>query len=326
MFTINLEKITYKIKKSYKINETCRRLAPYTNNIDPRKNIVIFSDPRGGSTWLAEILNSCLMRPVLWEPLYPWDRGNTLFTGLGFSWRQEIPEHEEWPESERIFERLFRGKILTDWNTRFSSPSSFFLADRMIIKFCRANGMAEWLLRKFSFETRPIVLLRHPFGVAASQLKKGPWDKHPSHFIIPDSPYNDRYLENIDFLNNIETKAEKHVAQWCITNEPLLRESAKNKFLFVYYEDLIEFFDLELQRIADEVGITIDGDMVEILRKHSRTTNPNDPTLSPQRQIAKWKEAFEPDTIRRLVAVLEHFGVEAYGDEVRPSNSRYRNM
>lgn len=98
--------------------------------------------------------------------------GATLFRDLGFSWRQRIDEGTQWDEARAAFERTFRGRTLNLWSCT-SDLGDYLRAERLVVKLCRANGALPWLTEAFDFRYAPIYLVRHPFAVAASQVKWG---------------------------------------------------------------------------------------------------------------------------------------------------------
>lgn len=308
------------LTNSYKLNALVKGVAPYLNNIPPQNNIMIFSDPRGGSTWLAEILRDSLELPVLWEPLFLRDKKNRMFNRLGFGWRQEIPDHAEWAEAYHAFDKLFRGKVLTEWTTRLSKPTDFIMNDALICKFCRANGMAVWLTRKFQPTRKPIVLVRHPLAVAASQLKHGPWAHVPAQFDIPNMPYNERYYEHWNFLASLSTQPERLVAQWCITNASLLKEPKTNTFCYVFYERLLENPERELRRIFTHWNLEQPENIQQLASRASSTVTKGERVGSGTAQLQKWKSVFDKETIDSLLNIMEYFEIEVYSDQIWPNH------
>jgi len=91
------------IKKNY--FEVAGNVVRRWNTFDSGNAILLFSDPRGGSTWLTEILMKAINPAVIWEPLSPGI--NSEFKKLGFPPRQFIPEEDEWPEAKEAFQELF---------------------------------------------------------------------------------------------------------------------------------------------------------------------------------------------------------------------------
>lgn len=128
------------------------------NDFDPRDALLVFSDPRGGSTWITEMIQQIPRTAVVWEPLHL--RYTDAFRELGFTWRQYIPEHAEWEEARAAFERVLRGQILNEKLGSASSIKEFAQADQLIVKLCRGNALLPWLVRQFEF--------RHKAGLPRS--------------------------------------------------------------------------------------------------------------------------------------------------------------
>jgi hypothetical protein len=84
---------------------------------DPCSHFMIFGEPRGGSTWLAETL--CALIPstaMLWEPINPQDV--KALREIGFGSRQYIPEHADWNDAkDYLLQAPTRElqRILADW-------------------------------------------------------------------------------------------------------------------------------------------------------------------------------------------------------------------
>lgn len=291
-------------------------------DFDPRKNLLIFSDPRGGSTWLTEMISQVPGTAVLWEPLHLRKVG--LFNDVGFCWRQHIPEDEEWKEAEKAFRRVFRGKVLNRWIC--PSPGRFLKADRLVVKLCRANAMIPWLTKTFKFEYDPVYLVRHPFSVAASQLKHGAWDGTSRNFEIPEGRFCELYHQHADYLSTLGTDYEVRVATWCLTNLIPLRSERNNKsWITVHYEDLLVDSGKETRRIFDRWGLPVPRRAAERLRKPSATAKELTFLEGVEAQLSKWRTTFTQAEIKRMSQVLDYFEIECYtADDVFPRVSSWR--
>ena len=288
----------------------CRRFSP-------EKNILIFSYPRSGSTWLMELVNNLPHTVNLWEPLHL--RNVAVFRELEFGWRQHIPEGTKWEEAEQAFENLLRGRYLNFWLASRSFPLKFCLADRMIIKFVRANGLLPWLTQHFSFQYSPLYLLRHPFAVAASQLKEGSWDYEFDEYNIPQMPYNSQYVEHSTFLKSLSTKHAAMVATWCINNKYVLEHPRHNiDWIPVYYENLLLDPERQLQDIFKRWEEPYPAEVFSNLRGASSTTKEATFRENVQAQLSKWQHFFEKDEIEEMQAVLDYFGVNIYSKDLMP--------
>lgn len=291
------------------------RLVSKRVDFDPSENVYLFSDPRGGSTWLTELLAGIDKTAVLWEPLHldylPGLRQ------LGFGWRQVVPENAQWPEFEALLDQVLSGKQLNHNLAHLNTPMDYLKAERLIVKFCRGNGLLPWMVRRYSFKYKPILLLRHPFAVAASQLRQGGWNYSFTGFEIPDQPYNDVYHAHKAFLKSLKTKEEALVASWCLMNAPLIHDN-RGKWITVYYERLFLNPGEEIQRIFSEWSLEVPaGSLGSAVRRPSVTTV----DLPSEDQLQKWQGRFSQDQILAMLAVLEYFGVKVYTGHHLPAHT-----
>lgn len=225
------------------------------NNFIPEENFLISAYPRGGSTWLSEIIHQIPRTAILYEPLDL--RYTTQFRDLGFYWHQYIPENQTWPEAEKVFVRLFSGKFLRGQLYYQSTLASWLTANRLVIKFILANALLPWLTRRYNFSFAPIYLIRHPFAIVASQLKHPGWkDAKMAEFKIPQGRYNEIYLNHRDFFSTLRSKEEILTAQWCVVNSIPLHNPRNNvSWITVHYEHLLLDPDTELKKIFGRWGM-----------------------------------------------------------------------
>jgi hypothetical protein len=141
------------------------KLVRHARNFDPRDNLILCSTPRGGSTWLAELLSQVPQTAVLFEPLHLWRKPP--FSDLNLCGYQPIPEHADWPEARAVFDAVFRGGFVNGWTGHESSILAFLLAKRMLVKMVRENAMLQWQDRNIKFRNRPVMLVLHQLQVFA---------------------------------------------------------------------------------------------------------------------------------------------------------------
>lgn len=288
-----------------------------TASFNPLENFIVFSDPRGGSTWLAEILLQVPRTALLWEPL------NVAlvphFVDLGFSLRQHIPRSADWAEARDRFDALFRGEAID--HTTCRQPLRYLTAERMVVKICRGNALLPWLTRSFDFTYEPVYLVRHPFAVVSSQLNFGAWDDYGG-FEAPSGPFDAYYRRHEDYLRSLSTDYEGLVAQWCLTNlVPLRSERNDVDWVTVFYEDMLQDPDREIERIFDRWEIPVPSGASAAARQASRTTKSATFRAGVDRQLSKWTSYFDDEQIERMQAVLDHFEVDLYGRSVYPNTA-----
>jgi hypothetical protein len=294
------------------------KLVRRMRNFDPRGNLILCSTPRGGSTWLAELLSQMPQTALLFEPLHLWRKPP--FSDLNLCGYQPIPEHADWPEARAAFDAVFRGRFVNDWTGHESSVFEFLVAKRMLVKMVRANAMLPWLIRNFQFINRPVLFVRHPLAVVASQLRFGFVRDGFRGFRIPNCPFNEHFLKHRDFLSGLSTAEEGLAARWCLANQVPLGSPANDRaWTTVYYEHLLLDPQRELRRIFENWGLPLPRRIMNRVRIPSAKTVDSRFLSNPERQLDKWRQVFNDEQLGRMVAVLKHFGFPGgYGLDPMP--------
>src|SRR5690606_8979793 len=100
---------------------------------DPKRARIVSGDPRGGTTWLAQLLNQLPGSALIWEPLMV--RKVKEVRKIGFAWRQYIPENEIWPEARDVMERILSGHLMSPYLCQQTSPQQLRNANYLLVKF-----------------------------------------------------------------------------------------------------------------------------------------------------------------------------------------------
>ncbi len=283
-------------------------------DLEPDQHILLFSDPRGGSTWMSEILSKITLRPVLWEPLHLTSVKE--FDQLKFSWRQHISDDERWDEAKETFDKLFSGEILNHWISMYTTKNELKASSSTVIKFCRANAMIPWLVQNYSFKHKPVHLLRHPFAVVMSQIKMG-WNFGLDKLINDRPIHNAYYAPHLDYLKSLKTNEEGLTAFWCLSNKYTLEhEMRKTKWITMFYEDLLLDPEAEINKLMQLWGIDHDLNNIDFT-KASSTASQKD-AFSAESQIRNWKNALDKESVQKMQNVLDYFKIEVYSSEVYP--------
>lgn len=295
-----------------------RRLSKFQSsiNFNPEANFYIFADPRGGSTWLTEIIKELTNSAIIWEPLAISKVKE--IKELGFAWRQFIPEDVDWAEAKAELDKIFRGRTLNDWLTTRTDISELKQASNLLVKFCRGNQLLPWMTNRFDFKYKPVFMVRHPFAVVASQMKQGGWDYSFDSFDIPNGPYNHVYLEHEEFLSQIKTKEQALVATWCMCNQVPLNHKNNNKnWITLNYEEFLLRPKDSILRVFKEWNLNSANIDDLNFSKPSKTTVKGSP-ISGRAQIENWMKSFSKIQIVEMERVLDYFGVEAYSSNPFP--------
>ena len=283
----------------------------------PEQSLLIFSDPRGGSTWLTQLINKIPRTAVVWEPLHLGE--GSRFRALNFGWRQYIPREASWPEARLAFEKLLRGNHLNAYTTYLSNFNEYENAETLIYKFCRGNALLPWLVKQFDFRYLPIYLVRHPFAVVASQLKHGGWNEQSNKVKIPNTPFNSIYTQHAEFLFTLQTVEEQLVATWCITNNVVLKDRNNDRdWITMHYEDLFLNPEYELEKVFSRWKVNTPDHLFSEIRQPSWSTVDSSPLQNSMYQLSKWQQQFSDKTIYMLEDVLQYFKIRHYNSSPLP--------
>ena len=301
--------------------QICLKGFPLFFTRDVTKSVLVCADPRGGSTWLTEMLLTEQRLELIWEPLHL--KHNTLFNQLGFCYRQHIPESTVWPEAKEAFTKVFTGINLNLWTTLYTSLHQLIKSERLLVKMCRAGLMLPWLTESFAFERKPIFMIRHPFAVVASQLRHNGWQKLTSTYHIPDSPFNDIYLEHKPFLQNLTTPHEILTATWCLTNSYILNHPKNNiNWISLTYEHLLTEPIRQLTRVYERWNMEMPAEIVEKIMLPSKTAIDSSPVHNTDLLLQQWRKYFNEFQIEDMLKILGYFNITLYDKSLLP-HSRF---
>ena len=301
----------------------CRRvgftLAGPRNTLRAEDAIVICADPRGGSTWLYEMLSRINGVAGLWEPLHIGQVSH--FRKIGFGWRHYIAENESVPAARKAFEDLFQGRCRDPYILHRTSFNSFRDAELLLVKFCRATQLLPWLSREFGFVRRPVHLVRHPCAIVASKIKYGAWDTVRPAFSEQDilsDPLMRPYADELQRINTIEARL---AAVWALTNQVALNHPQREqRWLTVSYEGLVSSPVDTLSRVLSDWKLSLDADIEEIILRPSKTTLKSSPIALGEEmaQLSYWQKSLTPSQIRSILDTVEALGVGIYDGGVYP--------
>lgn len=293
------------------INEKARILA--AKNFRPEASVIITGDPRGGTTWLMETLAAWPGTAVNWEPLH--HELGVIPAQLRWGKRPFIPENDRDPERMAILRAMLTCQRTTEWTMRYCSAQQAESAERVLTKFVRANLLLPWMTAVIPFERKPVLLRRHPVPTVLSQMKAfvNPARSNPV-FTVPDQINPERFIEHLDHLNGLQPGLERQLALWCLNNRSTLEHQRHGRdWLVVYYEDLLDRPEIEIERIAESWRVD-PAPMIAALgrNKASATDFTKDLRATAQEQATKWMSRIDDHQRLRLQAVLDHYGVDEY--------------
>jgi len=273
-----------------------------------RNVFLITSTPRSGSTLLGNILNTIPKSCVLFEPLQlnhvPESKD------AGYQWRTYRSPEVEWKDGKDFMIKIFKGNVISHWTAREISIKDGFRANKLIVKCVRANRLLPWICNNFDIPV-PVLLLRHPCGVIASQLKSSDWNttKKPS---LPE------YVK--DFPGLLETYhqakyIEEYLAiSWSLDQIPPLIFRKQYPCIVVTYEELLKDPKHIIAKIANtwKVELSLEKALSAIKKPSSVVYK------SGISGIDGWKSQLSEDQIRRILKIVHGFGLYFYNENTTP--------
>lgn len=272
--------------------------------------LILSSEPRSGSTWVAELLTQAVPLSILFESLHP--AKGLLPAALRPARRLHFDDadatHAPW------FAQLLTGCHTNHWNspspTVFPRPGSHFLFHKLV----RATLLLPWFTRQFPQLPPPVLLLRHPVATTLSQIKNfGPK-------LLPEpgpAAYHSPLLApHADFLAQLETELERQLALWFIHTLPTLCHPRHNhSWHTVYYEAFLLRPLPTLRKLLQLWNLPIkEARLTQIdSTRRSNTDFSNQPAAAPPReQLSRWRCNLDPALLARLQTIFDHFEFTLY--------------
>jgi len=288
-----------------------KALSSAGNSVYPERNttpLLISGSPRGGTTWLAETIAKVYQSErMLWEPLQD---GNIAKDGLGLSKRPFIDEQTATPEIDAFFQSLLQAKQANAHLLRLrkypKNALSLLRNQRLLIKFVRGNGVVGYLRRRYGIP-KPLVILRHPCAVVASQLRMGQWEDHP-HI---DPGLIKRKPELADIIDYQVPLAERLAMTW--GGDVLAAKENAADVHIVFYEDLVLNGAEALRPAFASWGWEgLPASLHELMSQPSSTTHDWADLDSVEGKLGRWKNELDNETVDRILYVAHCMGVQDY--------------
>ncbi len=285
---------------------------------DGSPHVLIYSTPRGGSTWLYELIGSQPGFKGINEPLNL--RIPEIREALGVSdWRALYG-----PDARRLLEPylvgLARGE-LAHMNANAWEQNWRPFTSRAVLKLLHGGEHLAGELAD-AIGGRVVVLLRHPIAVGLSRTELPRLDA----FFQPE--YLDAWLAPQDQAAARAIRArgdalELAVLHWCLETGPLLR-LRRAEWVVASYEQLVVDGSPVIARVADRLALPDPARMLGLLHRASTsirgmstraTTDQLASRPSEERSrwlIEKWRKRIDPATEARLMDILPRLGIDAY--------------
>jgi hypothetical protein len=284
-------------------------------NYDLAETLGVAGSPRSGTTWLAEVLSALPRSAILFEPEHMLQVPEARRAGL--DWHVMKSPGDDWPEGDRYFDRVLRGRVVTSWTVSHLPLRRAVAPRRWIVKFVDANLMIGWLATRFPVKA-PVLVLRHPCAVISSQLRRGWQLDHAPRL----ASFFGRYPQFKEYVASLRDPIEWSAAHWCIHTYTPLTLPQPWPFIVTSYEQATRYPEREFARLFAQWDIPVPHDLVARTRRPSGTTDLGSAFRKRTSAESGWHKALTQEQIDRILSVVRTFGLDFYTAESQPDAVR----
>ncbi|MFT6734137.1 MAG: hypothetical protein ACJAS9_002332 [Polaribacter sp.] len=262
---VTLHSIKYNIKVFIRhiANNTLGRLQRGERKRKP--NIMVFSNRRGGSTWLIELLSS--------EPRTK--RAVEIFdvTLNHNPYKNDLPKDKDGffidlnkQEKEQLFSYfsdIESGKKVYNTQWKFWKDPFNFSYNRIIFKiFYAKNYITDFSLYN---NCQIVFQLRHPIPTALSILKQG-WPSAAKGYISSTSfrkKLSNLQIYIADYVVEHGTELEVHVLGWFLENYVPMQAAKESDWLILTYEDMLMSPEKTMKILGEQLELSCTADALK---------------------------------------------------------------
>ena len=293
-----------------------------------RDVVWLIGDGRSGTTWVSSLINYQQYYREMFEPFHP----RVLQRTEAFEPNRYIRSDDQHEAFRRIAAEIFSGRLTHE---RVDRDSRAALYRGLLIKDIFANLFAFWARHRFP-HLKVVLLLRNPFAVAVSKLRKQRWfwTTDPLDLLHQRDLYDDFLRPFEALIRTVGSRndyIQNQILIWSILNWVPLVQFRADELHVVFYEHVLAAPDHEVAQIMRHVrphdrapSVTIP---LTIVRKPSRVTAAASPLLTGTSPIESWKSELTPAQIDAGFAILSHFGLDTiYPLDSMPNRDRLADL
>ena len=263
--------------------------------------IAIVESPRGGSTWLADLLRTAPDTAMIYEPLGLYI---PRLQALGIPRYVDIAESGKQEEYKKYFDDILKGVFLKEHLILAEERTKLRTNTRWLLKFIKGHFNLLWFDRNFP-KLRKLIVIRNPYAVVASQRAY----EGPAQFFLScheefDHPKSlNAFQRNRESeLASCQSELQKLTAAWCVTTAAVMEQWSKldkGNSMLLFYEDVVTHAESEWEKIKSfcEVNAAVPN-----FKKPSHTAQDD-----RSNYLEKWRERLTDNEISEIAEVLGRF-------------------
>lgn len=282
-------------------------------NFKVAESIIIFSEARGGSTWLMELLGEILDVAINWEPLHV-SRG-VVPSKLNLGWKPYIKPDDTKTSYKRLFTQIFEYRRVSKWTAKYLAYKELLNAKQVLTKFVRANLLVPYLVNAFNFKHLPIFLMRHPIDTCLSQMRA--FVNHREYDFensIPEWVNSERFNLHRDFLDSLKSPLERKIAGWCLNNCEVINNIQDYPVYVLFYSELLTNPKEELRKLLKACRLEKYISKLDTVnfKRASTTAIKGEYQKSEQEQLHKNFEKLDETTKASVQRIFDYFEFTLY--------------
>lgn len=269
--------------------------------------VFIFSDGRGGSTWLMEILATALNGLTLFEP----------FSGNSFNYNKLLKDidypfitsnNKQVIDLKHFIGDVYKLKDPSVKTLQFNTLLKVLFHKKILVKVVNKNLILPWFIDEFKPKHKPILLIRNPLDIIKSRANYGFKNMDTERNVNLSefwnlSKNNPIYREE-DFLKSLNTNYEFYIAEWCLSLKPILNSDHYKKLVhLVDYEVFISKPKEVVASITSSFGVEFDLNSINFKKKSASTFRLNH-SIKPHKYLPNYEE--------RVQRIFGHFQLMDY--------------
>src|SRR5690348_9305469 len=157
--------------------------------------------------------------------------------------------------------------------------------------------MLKWMKAHFD-GVRLVLMMRHPCADANSRLQLG-WQSHLDELLAQDDLMADHLAPYAAHIRSAQTPFEKHVFLWCVENYVPLRQLERGDVHLVFYENLCEQPEAEVERLFAFLGRPVEPAVFGRLSQPSELSREESAAVRGGSLVDSWRRFVDASQAKR---------------------------
>ncbi len=290
-----------------------------------REEVVwLLGDGRSGTTWVADLIRHSRPYREMFEPFHP----QLVDAMHGIDPHHYVRRGDPHPQLEALASAVFRGAFA---HPRVVGDAPAAPAG-VLVKDIFANLLCHWAVGRFP-QVTPVLLMRNPFAVALSKLRKRHWfwATEPRDLLRQADLVEDFLGPFEALIHQVAERAHpllNLILIWAVIHHVPLRQFGPGELQVCFYEDFVaepaQALGGLFRAVAARAGPLgpLQPLSAEIIERPSRVTDADSSLRPGSSPIDDWQHQLDARLIDDALAILEAFDLHRiYGESPLPDRA-----